>query len=72
MTPSAFRTTLASALTSALFRCIQQIKMLHLPSLPTYSQVKPIVKDVIKGVNALCPNPNVSVTLPNKITFGCR
>ena len=51
---------------------IQQIKMLHLPSLPTYSQVKPIVKDVIKGVNALCPNPNVTVTLPNKITFGCR
>jgi hypothetical protein len=44
-------------------------KMLHLPS---YSQVKPIVKDVIKGVNALCPNPNVTVTLPNKITFGCR
>jgi hypothetical protein len=47
-------------------------KMLHLPSLPSYSQVKPIVKDVIKGVNALCPNPNVTVTLPNKITFGCR
>ena len=49
--------------------------MLHLPSLPslpTYSQVKPVIKDVIKGVNALCPNPNVSVTLPNKITFGCR
>jgi hypothetical protein len=47
----------------------QQIKMLPMP---TYAQAKPIVKDVIKGVNAICPNPNVTVTLPNKITFGCR
>jgi len=47
----------------------QQINMLPLP---TYAQVKPVVKDVIKGVNAICPNPNVTVTLPNKITFGCR
>ena len=41
-------------------------------NLPTYSQVKPIVKDVIKGVNAVCPTPNVTVKLPSTITFGCH
>lgn len=37
--------------------------------------VKPIVglaKRVLPVVSAICPNPNVSVSLPPKITFGCR
>ena len=41
-------------------------------NLPNYSQVKPVLNDVIKGVNAVCPNPNVAVKLPSTITFGCR
>jgi hypothetical protein len=40
--------------------------------LPTYSQVKPVVKDIIKGVNAVCPNPTITVTLPKKISFSCN
>ncbi len=26
----------------------------------------------LKGVNAVCPNPNVAVKLPSTITFRCR
>ena len=41
-------------------------------NLPNYSQVKPIIKDVIgaHGIHAL--DPNVAVKLPSTITFGCR
>jgi hypothetical protein len=32
-----------------------------------------IIVDLAKKVlPAVCPNPNVSLTLPPKITFGCR
>lgn len=41
-------------------------------NLPTYGQVRPVLKDVVKGVNAICPNPNVTVKLPSTISFGCQ
>ena len=34
--------------------------------------IKPIVDLAKRILPALCPNPNVSITLPPKITFGCR
>lgn len=35
------------------------------PTLKPIRTLKPIVK-------AICPNPNVSISLPPRITFGCR
>jgi hypothetical protein len=33
----------------------------------------PVIKSVVDlAIKALCPNPNVSITLPPKITFSCR
>lgn len=34
--------------------------------------LKPVVDFGKKVLPVLCPNPNVSITLPPKITFGCR
>ena len=39
---------------------------LKLPSL------LPAVDVAKKVLPVVCPNPNVSITLPPKITFGCR
>lgn len=33
--------------------------------------IVPIVKDAIKVVNAVCPSPSVSVSLPGKLTLSC-
>lgn len=41
-------------------------------NLPTYGQVRPVLKDVVKGVNTICPNPNVTVKLPSTVSFGCK
>lgn len=34
--------------------------------------IKPVVDLAKKVLPVLCPNPNVSLSLPPKITFGCR
>lgn len=34
--------------------------------------IKPVVDLAKKVLPVLCPNPNISLTLPPKITFGCR
>lgn len=34
--------------------------------------LKPVIRPVIDIAKKVCPNPNVSITLPPKITFGCR
>lgn len=34
--------------------------------------IKPVVDLAKRVLPVLCPNPNVSLTLPPKITFGCR
>jgi hypothetical protein len=34
--------------------------------------IKPVVDLARRVLPALCPNPNVSISLPPKITFGCR
>lgn len=34
--------------------------------------LKPIVNFAKKLLPVICPNPNVSLTLPPKITFSCR
>lgn len=33
------------------------------------NKVLPVAKKI---VGAVCPNPNITLTLPNKITLGCR
>ncbi len=34
--------------------------------------IKPVVDLAKRAISTLCPNPNVSISLPPKITFGCR
>lgn len=34
--------------------------------------IKPVVDLARKVLPVVCPNPNVSISLPPKITFGCR
>lgn len=35
--------------------------------------VKPVIALAKKVVPIVCPNPNISISLPNKsITFGCK
>ena len=34
--------------------------------------IKPLIGLAKKVLPVICPNPNVSVSLPPKITFGCR
>lgn len=34
--------------------------------------LRPVVDLAKKVLPAVCPNPNVSISLPPKITFGCR
>lgn len=34
--------------------------------------VKPVLDLVKRVLPVLCPNPNVSITFPPKLTFGCR
>jgi hypothetical protein len=41
-------------------------KKLKLPSL------RPVIDVAKKVLPVVCPNPNVTIALPGKITFGCR
>lgn len=34
--------------------------------------LKPIISTAKKVLPIVCPNPNITLTLPNKLTFGCR
>jgi len=35
-------------------------------------KLRPILTTIGKVATAVCPNPNITLTLPNKITVGCR
>ena len=34
--------------------------------------IRPVLDLAKRVLPVLCPNPNVSLTLPPKLTFGCR
>ena len=46
---------------------------LKLPRLPVPPFTR-VTRNVVTGLQRICPNPNVSisVSVPPKITFGCR
>ena len=35
-------------------------------------KLRPILTTIGKLETTVCPNPNITLTLPNKITVGCR